>query len=71
MPSGVALRSMGLHVGTNASEQEKFEQGYSECFIKAFAEDLESLREAGGNSKLILYSLEATRQAFRPSEWQT
>lgn len=46
-----------------------FEKSYNECFVEAFAEDLEILREAGGNSKLVLFSLEATRNAFSPLDW--
>ena len=59
-----------------ATEQEHeslhdFKQQYNECFVNAFAEDLDSLREAGANSKLILHCIEATSKAFVPSEWHS
>lgn len=42
------------------------QQGYADCFVSAFAEDLEVLRESGGNSKLISSSIQATENAFGP-----
>ena len=48
-----------------------YKQLYNECFLNVFAEDLDTLREAGASSKLILFTIEATSKAFKPSDWRT
>lgn len=65
-----------LKIGDNVEHQASaksfdFKQMYNECFVSAFAEDLNSLREAETNSQLIRHVIEATSSAFKPSDWQT
>ena len=66
LPEPESLEQAREEAGHNP---ERYKQLYTECFVNAFAEDLESLRVAGANSELILHTIEATSKVFRTSDW--
>ena len=66
----IALRSVDKLQHGDHQDSASYKELYNECFVSAFAEDLDTLREAGANGKLVLNTIVATSKAFLPSDWQ-